>query len=199
MNGDFPNYGLLLDQIEQTYPRARYNSRDNVTNHPFVEICYSTSEGDFCEEASIDADSYIWQIAPDQNFGLSAQLFTGWLHETDLEKQSLLYFDIDQEPSQGGCTRTIGYYKTHAGFGPQDDVVTPLLPVWLGTPAGDKSMQVTSAAMAVDVLTMKTYGDPSNGFFAATYRTPRTKKTVVAFRGTVTEFAWRNATPCSLL
>lgn len=64
-------------------------------------------------------------------------------------------------PSGDRCTRTIGYWKNHAGFGPQRDVVTPLLPVWLGTAAGAKSVFVTSAAQAVEFLNKS--GDASNG------------------------------------
>jgi hypothetical protein len=64
-------------------------------------------------------------------------------------------------PSGDACTRTIGYWKTHAGFGPQGDVVTPLLPVWLGTAAGAKSVHVTTAALAVSLLDRS--GDASNG------------------------------------
>jgi hypothetical protein len=64
-------------------------------------------------------------------------------------------------PPGDGCTRTIGYWKNHAGFGPQPDVVTPLLPIWLGTAAGAKSVFVTSAAQAVELLNMS--GDASNG------------------------------------
>lgn len=162
-NGEFENHGLLLDQIEQVFPRARFNSKDNAENHPFVKLCYSTPSGSFCEEVSIDADAYVWEIAPDHNFGLSEQLFTGWQHDTDLEKNSLLWFEITIEPDDVGCTRTIGYYKTHAGFGPQEDVVTDLLPVTLGDDGDDKSLEVTSAAMAVDVLKMNTYGSHRNG------------------------------------
>ncbi len=64
-------------------------------------------------------------------------------------------------PTGGGCTRTIGYWKNHAGFGPQADVVTPLLPQWLGTSGGAKSVQVTTAALAVALLDKS--GDASNG------------------------------------
>lgn len=60
-----------------------------------------------------------------------------------------------------GCTRTIGFWKNHAGFGPQNDEVTPLLPVWLGTAGGTRSIQVTSAALAVELLDKS--GDASNG------------------------------------
>jgi hypothetical protein len=65
-----------------------------------------------------------------------------------------------------GCTRTIGYWKTHAGFGPQADVVSPLLPIWLGTAAGAKSVNVTTAAKAVSILKLEGsngVADASNG------------------------------------
>lgn len=57
----------------------------------------------------------------------------------------------------GGCNYTIGYWKTHAGFGPQADVVTQLLQqgIQLG------NLSVTSAGQAVDILSMS--GDASNG------------------------------------
>ena len=69
-------------------------------------------------------------------------------------------------PCVGGCTRTIGYWKTHAGFGPQDDVVTQLLSQSLGTAGGAKTQLVNSAAKAVQFLSF--YGsnnmqDASNG------------------------------------
>lgn len=61
-----------------------------------------------------------------------------------------------------GCTFTIGYWKTHAGFtGNNPDVVTPLLPQWLGTLGGAKSIQVTTAAQAVEILNFN--GVASNG------------------------------------
>jgi len=65
-----------------------------------------------------------------------------------------------------GCTLTLGYWKTHSGFGPQPDVVTSLLPVWLGTSGGTKSIQVTTVAQAVQFLGMRGSNnvfDASNG------------------------------------
>ncbi len=67
------------------------------------------------------------------------------------------------KPEMGGCSHTIGYWKTHAGFGPQADEVTQYLPIWLGTAGGAKSMQVTSALQAVRVLEQNYYGTSSNG------------------------------------
>ena len=78
--------------------------------------------------------------------------------ETDLTWDAGIYM-IPQD----GCTLTIGYWKTHAGFGPQADMVTVHLPIWLGTDGGAQSMHVTDAQMAVDILSMFTYGVPSNG------------------------------------
>jgi len=66
-------------------------------------------------------------------------------------------------PPQDGCTLTIGFWKTHAGFGPQDDVLSMHLPIYLGDMGGTKTLDVTTAAIAVDVLKMKTYGTNSNG------------------------------------
>jgi hypothetical protein len=69
-------------------------------------------------------------------------------------------------PCGGGCTRTIGYWKTHAGFGPQADAVTPLLPITLGTAGGAKSVTVSTAALAVQLLSMRGTNDvhdSSNG------------------------------------
>jgi hypothetical protein len=66
-------------------------------------------------------------------------------------------------PPPPGCTHTIGYWKTHAGFGPQADVVTALLPIWLGNAAGAKSINVLTAAKAVSLLKM----EGSNGVKAA--------------------------------
>jgi uncharacterized repeat protein (TIGR01451 family) len=62
----------------------------------------------------------------------------------------------------GGCTLTIGYWKTHAGFtGRNADRVTSELPQWLGNVAGAKSVKVTTAPAAVTLLSMS--GDASNG------------------------------------
>lgn len=66
-------------------------------------------------------------------------------------------------PCGYGCTLTIGYWKTHAGFhGNNPDRVTEHLPIWLGDAGGTKSIQVTTAAQAVEILSMD-FGHASNG------------------------------------
>lgn len=54
---------------------------------------------------------------------------------------------------QTGVTRTIGYWKTHAGFtGNNADRVSQYLPIWLGTANGTKSVLVTTPTQAVAIL-----------------------------------------------
>jgi hypothetical protein len=78
--------------------------------------------------------------------------------ETDLTWDAGLYM-----PAHGGCTLTIGFWKNHAGFGPQADVLSPLLPIYLGDVGGAETLLVDSAAEAVAILKMKAYGGASNG------------------------------------
>jgi hypothetical protein len=63
----------------------------------------------------------------------------------------------------GGCSQTLGYWKNHAGFGPQDDMVTPLLPQLLGPFGGLKTQTVSTPALAVQFLRF----DGSNNVFDA--------------------------------
>ncbi len=164
MNGVYENFGLLIDQEIIDYPRAIYGSRENASLEPYLEICYTDAAGAVtCEQIPAIADAFINEYRPDENNGYGEALFTGWAADVDFEKQSLIRFELPVEPPEEGCTHTIGYWKTHAGFGPQNDVVTPLLPIWLGDPGGEKSLEITTAGMAVDILKMKTYGKPSNG------------------------------------
>ncbi len=280
LNGTYPNYGLLMDQVDFNFPRGIYYSREAWNYHPYLEICYLLDGDQVCDQIEPDADTYIYERWPDFNDGAYSVIYTGWQNDTDYEKQSLLYFDIEAAPElaaigdfvwidenrdgiqddgepgfpdvtvnlydcddnfiattqtdangyylfdgltpgdyyvefiqpegyditlqdQGsddaldsdadittglticttlepgetdltwdcglylmemeGCSLTIGFWKTHAGFGPQADVVTPLLPIWLGTSGGTHSINVNSAQIAHDLLTQHVYGEPSNG------------------------------------
>lgn len=71
---------------------------------------------------------------------------------TDTQFSGTATWSISVSVPCSGCTLTIGYWKTHAGFGPQPDVVTPLLPVLLGTSGGAKTVTVATASQAVSIL-----------------------------------------------
>ncbi len=278
-DGTYDNFGILLEQTDNSYPRTVLHSRQNLSNQPYIEICYDMGGSVTCEMLAANADAYIYELYPDANTGLSEVLNIGWYNETDKEKQALIKFDMpeeidyaslgdtvwidenqngiqdadepgfpevtvnlyncedvliattmtdangfylfdnlipgdyyvefiepegydftmqdqgtddmvdsDADPSTGmttcttldsgendmswdaglylipmeGCSLTIGFWKNHGGFGPQADVVTPLLPIWLGDPSGDESIYVDNGQLAHDILTQKVYGDPSN-------------------------------------
>lgn len=153
-DGTFENFGLLLDQDGFNTPRAIFYSKDYSGNHPpLLTVCYSIDNETVCDTLIAIADTYIWEIHPDSNYGGKDNLFTGWVAENDFEKQTLVRFFSEENPPMEGCTRTIGYWKTHAGFGPQDDVLSQYLPITLGE-GGGESVVVENAATAVAIFTM---------------------------------------------
>jgi hypothetical protein len=280
-DGDYANFGLLLKQAFQEFPRTWMNSRENAEYHPYLEVCYSTADGPVCHQYPALADASITENDPDGNYGSVEFLFAGWPSATNAEKQAMIRFNLpimpepaslgdyvwydanengiqdageepmpditvqlmncqgqvlastttnangfylfsnlmpgdykvhfeaplgfvfspmDQgaddaldsdvnpatgmticttlesgendmtwdagmylPPPPGGCTLTIGYWKNHAGFGPQPDHLSQFLPIWLGTPGGARSLNVNNVQMAYDLLTQKVYGVPSNG------------------------------------
>jgi hypothetical protein len=165
-DGTYDDFGVLIDQVDQEFPRTGYYSKDASDNHPYLEVCFTYMGEDYCEVAEDVGDAYIYELGRYDNFGASTALYTGWQHETDFEKQSLLRFDIYVEPEeQDGCTYTIGKWKNWTGLGKgnQPDIVTQYLPVSLGDEGGAKTLVVTDVYDAIDVLEMSTYGDQSNG------------------------------------
>ena len=66
----------------------------------------------------------------------------------------------------GGCTRTIGFYKTHAVkclYGRNPDMVSAYLPIYLGTPMGAKTVTVTTNRQVVLIMKRDGPGGSSNG------------------------------------
>jgi len=76
----------------------------------------------------------------------------------DMSRDAGLYMMEDDN-----CTYGKGFWKNHTGMGPQDDLVTELLPLWLGNEDGEKSLNVETAEMAYNILRQYEYGHPSNG------------------------------------
>ncbi|MCP4584231.1 MAG: DNRLRE domain-containing protein [candidate division Zixibacteria bacterium] len=163
LNGAYANHGLLLDQEITPYPRAIYHSREASINQPYLEIGYVVDSETVYQQVACDADAYINEIEPDNNFGSETVLFSGFAADTDYEKQSLLYFDIEGETQTEGCTNTIGYWKNHTGgCRPQSDEVSQFLPITLGNADGDKSVNVTNTRRARRILRQR-FGRPFNG------------------------------------
>ncbi len=126
--------------------------------HASVRVS-DTFAGDLGQYSDSNTILYPWHFGPnvDGDFTNTASinaLDDGALLDSDSATVTIVRINT-------GKTRTIGYWKTHAGFGPQRDVVTDLLPVWLGTSGGAKSIYVTTAGSAVSYLSMS--GGASNG------------------------------------
>lgn len=117
----------------------------------------------FCFDNLLLSEKYSLLLGPyaargQYEFTNAASFVTG---DNEYTGESSWTVTIDV-PCEGGCTRTIGYWSTHAGFsGNNPDLVTPLLPILLGEPGGEKSVQVDTAAQAVAILELS--GDASNG------------------------------------
>jgi hypothetical protein len=71
--------------------------------------------------------------------------------------------DVGLYTESGGCTYGKGYWKNHAGLGPQDNELSQHLPLWLGDEGGGSSVQITDVQTAVDYLSQKVHGRPNNG------------------------------------
>jgi hypothetical protein len=123
-------------------------------------VCYSEVPKTF---------QYTRNIGPYANCGDYSVVNTSTLTTRDTKTTKNASWTISVHvPCAIGCTLTIGYWKTHAGFGPgrQADMVTKFLPIWLGTSSGAKSINVTTAALAVQLLSFKGWNnvfDASNG------------------------------------
>jgi hypothetical protein len=131
--------------------------------------------GQFCTDGVETKNySYSYEVGPflecgEQQIINIAELLT---NDTQTVASDTWQVNVDV-PCDEGCTLTIGYWKNHAGFGPQNDMVTELLPQWLGNEnlcsllgirfCSNKSVKVDTNVLAVQYLSMKEFGKPSNG------------------------------------
>jgi len=110
LNGTYPNYGLLLDQVNKTYPRTEYAVREKYDYGSYLEICYTLNGGVVCDTTKVMQDTFIYELNPDENRCNDWLLYTGWGYETDLEKQSLLQYDLSYTPPpQEVCETAYAY------------------------------------------------------------------------------------------
>ena len=100
LNNTYPNYGLLLDQVVQTWPRTEYDTREYnfSADASYLEICYSLNGSATCDTTRNIGDTYIYQLNPDENNGFKGEMYTGWGYYNDLEKQVLVKFDLGFTP-----------------------------------------------------------------------------------------------------
>lgn len=115
LNGTYPNYGLLLDQVNKTYPRTEYAVREKYDYGSYLEICFTLNGGVVCDTTKVMQDTFIYELNPDENRCNDWLLYTGWGYETDLEKQSLLQYDLGYTPPpQEVCETAYAYGGSYA-------------------------------------------------------------------------------------
>ncbi len=85
------------------------------------------------------------------------------LETTTTDEEGFYWFDSLEVSDTTGSYYLKFDLPLDDGLGPQGDVVTPLLPLWLGDAGGAKSLEVIDAEMAVAILGQKEYGKPKNG------------------------------------
>lgn len=116
------NFGLLIDQEIVVAGRNVFNSKEIPSgNLPKLEILYKIN-GVLQPLLTTYpyADTYIYEIEPDISHSAKYSLYTGWLNvpPSDMEKQTLIKFELESSPQDDGCTLTPGYWKTHSSYGP---------------------------------------------------------------------------------
>lgn len=105
--------------------------------------------------------NYPWTVGPYAAAGDYAVKNTATVKADDTGAVADDSWTVNVNVPSSGCSLTIGYWKTHAGgVGNNADMVTPLLPIWLGNGTG-KSVQVTTAGQAINLLNYKF--DAANG------------------------------------
>jgi len=150
-----------------------FGAPDNVTDASItVTDTVGCPEGFTCSSAGpfsfSDSGSVSFEVNATNNAAMCNSYFeltntASWIDDGAARRNGPVTTSVYSCTCSTGCTLTIGYWKTHAGFtGRNPDNVTQYLPQWLGNPFGATSMQVGTATQAVNVLSMS-LGAPSNG------------------------------------
>ena len=70
LNGTYPNYGLLLNQVNTNLgPRTTYAVREKWDYGSYLEICYTLNGGGttVCDTTKVMQDTFIYELTPDEN------------------------------------------------------------------------------------------------------------------------------------
>ncbi len=97
LDGDNPNFGVLLKQGGELVPRSHFASRES-DNVPMLEICYSTDAGPECLQFTSIADASLMENYPNDNTGSLPEMFCGYYSIETLEKQALIRFELPSRP-----------------------------------------------------------------------------------------------------
>jgi len=141
----------------------------------FVATLTTNSTGYYSFNSLMAGDYYAEFIAPDSHMFTPANVGDDESLDSDANPENGLSDCVTLLPgvrhigldagfvAHDGCTYGKGYWKNHAGLGPQDNELSQFLPIWLGDKDGSKSIEVTTADTAVMILQQHYFGHPRNG------------------------------------
>lgn len=116
LDGTITNYGLLIKEVPTdpgyTLVRSGYHSSENLVSPdftPYLNICYTLNGQQYCDTTRTIADTYVWIVQPDLNYGDWNLLQTGTTNVNIESKYSLLLFDFEQTPPQVECETAYAY------------------------------------------------------------------------------------------
>lgn len=159
VDGTNANYGILLEQGQTAYTKYISSEAGYIPGRPYLEVWYTPPGGVMTyvvikRPATLQdgvADTYIWALNPDTNYGANADLYTGLVG--GFEKQTLLWFDMTVTPGGGPGTGTPGYWKNHPEAWPVEQI--------------DIGGTTYTKEEAIGIMWMKKSGDKSLTLFAA--------------------------------
>lgn len=96
-NGTYPNFGVLLDQEIVHFGIAEFYTKESAFI-PYLEVKYTVNGVETTDTTRSIADTFIWQSHPLANYGAFTTMNTGWVDDSNSEKQALVRFDIEQGP-----------------------------------------------------------------------------------------------------
>lgn len=199
LNGTYPNYGILLDQVNKTYPRTTYAVREKWEYAAYLEVCYTDAGGVLvCDTTKEIQDTFIYELNPDENRCIDWVLYTGWGYETDLEKQALIQFDLDFTPTppEIKCETSYAYDEdgtcfNELGFGnwgwsiPLSEQGIYTFPVYAGagqcdltkgTYVGDVTVNYSGGTVQFSYSFLSGFSTEETHFYAGYDPVPRDKK-----------------------
>lgn len=103
--GDYPDYGIFIEQQEPDWTRYASSEYADIAYHPWLELCYTVDGSPECitiqrgTEGEV-SDATIFETYPDENLGDLPNLYTRRLY--GLDKHSLIKFDVEVEPPPPG-------------------------------------------------------------------------------------------------
>lgn len=121
LDGTHPNYGIYLEQGMTGLTEYWSSDYGTVDLRPKLELCYTVGSMPYCiivQRGTLGDvyDAYIWENIPDNNFGTANVLTTGLRTTWDIDKQSLVWFELPETEELASLGDTVWYDDDQDGI-----------------------------------------------------------------------------------